>query len=122
MVEPELERLHAGTSLTARRTAALTTTSSAPIARAVSKSTSNCSYTASESVCVTPCNEPANMIVAPNSPRPRAKESAQPAPSPPAASGSATRAKLRAGLAPSVRAAATRSSSTASKAAIAARM
>ena len=43
VVEPELERLHAGTSLTARRTAALTTTSSAPIASAVSKSTSNCS-------------------------------------------------------------------------------
>ena len=39
----DVERRHEGTSLTARRTAALTTTSSAPIARAVSKSTSNCS-------------------------------------------------------------------------------
>ena len=37
------------------------------------------------------------MIVAPNSPIPRANESAQPAPSPPPASGSATRKKVRAG-------------------------
>ena len=39
----EFERVHEGTSLTARRRAALTTTSSAPIASATSKSTSNCS-------------------------------------------------------------------------------
>ena len=39
----DVERRHEGTSLTARRTAALATTSSAPIASAVSKSTSNCS-------------------------------------------------------------------------------
>ena len=43
VVEAEVERVHEGTSLTARRTAALTTTSSAPIASARSKSTSNCS-------------------------------------------------------------------------------
>ena len=41
--EIEVERRHEGTSLTARRTTALTTTSSAPIASATSKSTSNCS-------------------------------------------------------------------------------
>ena len=46
------------------------------------------------------------MIVAPNSPRPRAKESASPAPSPLAASGSAILTKTRQGPAPSVRAAA----------------
>ena len=39
----DVERRHGGTTLTAIRTAALTTTNSAPIARAVSKSTSNCS-------------------------------------------------------------------------------
>ena len=39
----DVERRHEGTSLTARRTAALMTTSSAPIARAVSNLMSNCS-------------------------------------------------------------------------------
>ena len=52
-----------------------------------------------------PCTFPAKMIVAPNSPMPRAKASTQPAARPPAASGSATRANIRAGPAPSVRAA-----------------
>src|SRR3954451_21546091 len=61
------------------------------------------------------------MIVAPNSPRPRAKARASPAASPPRASGSTTRKKVRPGPAPSVRAAATTSGSTASKAAIACR-
>ena len=61
------------------------------------------------------------MIVAPNSPIPRAKESAQPAPRPPDASGSATRKNVRAGPAPSVRAAPVSAGSTASNAAIAAR-
>ena len=41
--EVDVERRHVGTSLTASRSDALATTSSAPIARAVSKSTSNCS-------------------------------------------------------------------------------
>ena len=48
------------------------------------------------------------MIVAPNSPRPRANASVEPAPRPPSASGSAIRAKTRKGPAPSVRAAAGR--------------
>src|SRR5215204_2797495 len=56
------------------------------------------------------------MIVAPNSPSPRASASADAAPRPPAASGSAIRAKTRAGPAPSVRAASMRAPSTASKA------
>ena len=43
VVEGEGERVHEGTSLMARRRAALMTTSSAPIAKATSKSTSNCS-------------------------------------------------------------------------------
>ncbi len=43
VVEGELERVHVGTSLTARRRKALIITSSAPIASATSKSTSNCS-------------------------------------------------------------------------------
>ena len=43
MVEGELERVHAGTNLTARRRQALTMTSTALIASATSKSTSNCS-------------------------------------------------------------------------------
>ena len=47
------------------------------------------------------------MIVAPNSPRPRANASASPAASPPRASGSTTRKNVRAGPAPSVRDAAT---------------
>ena len=59
------------------------------------------------------------MIVAPNSPSPRASEIASPAASPPRASGSATRKNVRTGPAPSVREAATRFASTASKAAIA---
>ena len=62
------------------------------------------------------------MIVAPNSPSPRANESATPASRPAAASGSTTRKNVRAGPAPSVRDAATRFGSTASKAAIAWRM
>ena len=59
------------------------------------------------------------MIVAPNSPRPRATESAKPAASPPDASGSATRKNVRPGPAPSVRDAASRFGSRPSKAAIA---
>ncbi len=59
------------------------------------------------------------MIVAPNSPSPRAKASASPAPRPPRASGTTTRKNVFIGLAPSVRDAATSVSSTASKAAIA---
>ena len=59
------------------------------------------------------------MIVAPNSPSPRANESASPAIRPPRASGSTTRKKVRAGLAPSVREAAVRFGSVASNAAIA---
>ena len=70
---------------------------------------------------MTPWSEPANMIVAPNSPMPRANESAAPAPSPPAASGRATRKNVRAGPAPSVRAAPVSVGSTNSKAEIAAR-
>ena len=62
------------------------------------------------------------MIVAPNSPSPRAKESASPAISPPRASGSTTRKKVRTGPAPSVRDAAVRCGSVASKEAIAWRM
>ena len=42
---------------------------------------------ASVSVCVRPWTFPAKMIVAPNSPMPRAKASTQPAVRPPAASG-----------------------------------
>ena len=61
------------------------------------------------------------MIVAPNSPIPRASESASPAARPPPASGSATRKNVRTGPAPSVREAATRFWSTASNAAIAER-
>ena len=61
------------------------------------------------------------MIVAPNSPRPRANASASPAASPPRASGSVTRKNVRTGPAPSVRDAATRFGSTASNAAIACR-
>src|SRR3954447_2667953 len=61
------------------------------------------------------------MIVAPNSPRPRAKASAAPAASPPRASGATTRKNVRTGPAPSVRDAATMFASTASNAAIAAR-
>ena len=62
------------------------------------------------------------MIVAPNSPSPRANESASPAIRPPRASGSTTRKKVRVGPAPSVREAAVRFGSVASKAAIAWRM
>ena len=61
------------------------------------------------------------MIVAPNSPIPLANASAAPAPSPPEASGRATRANVLPGPAPSVRDASTRVGSTASKAAIAVR-
>ena len=49
------------------------------------------------SVCVCPRTLPAKMIVAPNSPTPRAKASTQPASSPPAASGSPIRQNVRAG-------------------------
>ena len=62
------------------------------------------------------------MIVAPNSPSPRANDSASPAIRPPRASGSTTRKNVRAGPAPSVREAAARFGSVASKAAIAWRM
>ena len=76
----EVERVHEGTSLTARRTAALTTTSSAPIASATSKLDVELLVDRrARAVCVTPWSEPANMIVAPNSPIPRANASAQPA-------------------------------------------
>src|SRR5581483_6184164 len=88
--------------------AALVSTRSALTASATSKFTSNWEYTASESVCVTPRSEPANMIVAPNSPRPRA-------------TGSTTRKNVLPAPAPSVREAATTFASTASNAAIAAR-
>ena len=59
------------------------------------------------------------MIVAPNSPSPRANASAAPGGQPARASGRTTRKNVRAGLAPSVRDAATRLGSTASNAAIA---
>ena len=59
------------------------------------------------------------MIVAPNSPSPRARQSASPAASPPRASGSVTRKNVRSGPAPSVRDAAIRFPSTASNDAIA---
>src|SRR5438309_209288 len=58
------------------------------------------------------------MIVAPNSPRPRANESASPAIRPPRASGRTTRKNVRAGPAPSVRDAAVRCGSVASNDAI----
>ena len=81
----------------------LTSTSNALIASAVSKFESNSWYTARVSVCVRPRRLPANMIVAPNSPIPRAMQSASPAARPPLASGSATRKNVRTGPAPSVR-------------------
>ena len=59
------------------------------------------------------------MIVAPNSPSPRATATAAPAIRPPRASGSVTRKNVLIGPAPSVREAATRFGSTVSKAAIA---
>ena len=62
------------------------------------------------------------MIVAPNSPSPRANESARPAISPPRASGSTTRKNVRTAPAPSVREAAVRCGSVASNEAIACRM
>ena len=62
------------------------------------------------------------MIVAPNSPMPRANDSANPAISPPRASGSMTRKNVRVDPAPSVRDAAGSRGSTASNAAIACRM
>ena len=68
---------------------------------------------------MTPWKLPANMIVAPNSPRPRANASAAPAARPPNASGNAIRANVLAGLAPSVREASTSDWSITSKAAIA---
>ena len=71
------------------------------------------------SVCVSPRTLPANTIVAPNSPIPRANASTQPATSPLAASGSAIRANVRSGEAPSVRAASVSVGSTLSNAAIA---
>src|ERR1700749_5075453 len=58
------------------------------------------------SVCVSRRTLPANMIVAPNSPMPRANASTQPAISPPAARGSDTRRKVGAGPTPRVREAA----------------
>ena len=61
------------------------------------------------------------MIVAPNSPVPRAHASAEPAPSPVAESGTATRQNVRAGLAPNVRDASIRVRSTVSNEAIACR-
>ena len=74
------------------------------------------------SVCVCPRTLPAKMIVAPNSPIPRAKASTQPASSPPAASGSPIRQNVRPGPAPSVRAASVSVGSTDSNALIAWRM
>ena len=59
------------------------------------------------------------MIVAPNSPMPRANESAAPAASPLAASGMAIRKNVRAGPAPSVREASSSDWSSASNEAIA---
>ena len=56
---------------------------------------------ASGSVCVAPGTLPANMIVAPNSPSPRAKASDEPTARPGSASGRATRLNLRKGPAPS---------------------
>jgi hypothetical protein len=70
-------------------------------------------------VWVEPGRLPAKMMVAPNSPTPRANASAQPAASPPAASGSATCRNARAGEAPRVRAASSIVRSTDSKAVIA---
>ena len=61
------------------------------------------------------------MIVAPNSPSPRASAIACPAARPALASGIVTRKNVRSGPAPSVREAAIRLPSTASKAAIACR-
>ena len=51
-------------------------------------------------VWVIPCRLPANMIVAPNSPVPRAQASAEPAPSPVADRGRATRKNVRFGSRP----------------------
>ena len=101
--------------------ARLMITSSALIASATSSPfcASKVVYTASGSVCVTPWRLPANMIVAPNSPRPRARQIASPAVSPPRASGSVTRKNVRGEPAPRVRDAAIRFVSTASNDAIA---
>ena len=74
------------------------------------------------SVWVCPRTLPAKMIVAPNSPTPRAKASTHPASSPPAASGSPILQNVRPGPAPSVRAASVSVVSTDSKALIAWRM
>ena len=78
VIEVESERVHVRTTLTAKRIRALATTSSAPIASALSKLTSNSWYTASESVWVTPWSDPANMMVAPNSPRPAGEREREP--------------------------------------------
>src|SRR5439155_21618341 len=56
-----------GRHLSTTSRAALSATSSALIASAVSKLTLNSEYTANGSVSVTPRRLPANMIVAPNS-------------------------------------------------------
>ena len=74
------------------------------------------------SVCVCPRTLPAKMMVAPNSPIPRANASTQPAMRPAAASGSPMRQNVRAGPAPSVRAASVSVGSTDSKELIAWRM
>src|SRR5204862_2621004 len=63
-------------SLDVKRIAALTIINRTPIAIAWSRLASNREYTASGSVWVLPCRLPANRIVAPNSPTPRANATA----------------------------------------------
>ena len=72
---------------------------------------------ASGAVWVIPWKEPANISVAPNSPSARPQASAIPVVIPAPAQGIATRQNARASPAPSVRAAAVRSGSTAANAA-----
>ena len=93
-----VERAPRESSLYDSRTAALRTTSRTPIASATSKFDVELLVDRRASASASRrCTLPAKMIVAPNSPTPRAKASTQPAASPPAASGSATRQKVRAG-------------------------
>src|SRR5262245_12855116 len=101
---------------TESRSAAETSTSTPESARAEVKSVLKRAKIASGTVCVIPGNEPANIRVAPNSPRARPQASAIPEVMPCPAHGTATRMKARASLAPSVRAASSRLLSTAANA------
>ena len=75
-VEVEGERVHAGTSLTARRRVALKSTSRAPIASANVEVEVELLVDRERERLRHALELPANMIVAPNSPRPRANASA----------------------------------------------